>query len=44
MLDFEALKQVNMDHLDFDRVRSLAESLYDDALALFPASQLKQAI
>jgi HD-like signal output (HDOD) protein len=44
MLDFEALRESNMDHLDFDRVRSEAKSLYDEALSLFPASQLKVAV
>ncbi len=44
MLDFEALKQSNMDYLDFDYVRSEAALLYDEALSLFPASQLKEAV
>jgi HD-like signal output (HDOD) protein len=44
MLDFEALRQLNIEHIDFDRVRSEAASLYDEALSLFPTSQLKKAV
>ncbi len=44
MLDFETLKQSNMDYLDFDHVRSVAASFYDEALSLFPTSQLKEAV
>jgi HD-like signal output (HDOD) protein len=44
MLDFEALKQSNMDGLDFDRIRSEANALYDEALSLFPISRLKEAV
>jgi HD-like signal output (HDOD) protein len=44
ILDFEALKQLNIEHIDFDRVRSEATSLYDEALSLFPTSQLKKAV
>jgi HD-like signal output (HDOD) protein len=44
MLDFEALKQSNMDYIDFDRVRSAAALFYDEALSLFPASQLMEAV
>ena len=44
MLDFEALRQLNMEHLDFAHVRSKAPSLYDEAISLFPASHLKEAV
>lgn len=44
MLDFESLKQLNMEYLDFDRIRFEAESLYDEALSLFPVSKLKKAV
>ncbi len=44
MTDIEALRQSNTGHLDFDRVRSEAMPLYDEALSLFPISQLKQAV
>jgi HD-like signal output (HDOD) protein len=44
MLDYEVLKQLNMDNLDFDHIRSEASSLYDEAILLFPAKQLKEAV
>jgi HD-like signal output (HDOD) protein len=44
VLDFEVLKQLNMDYLDFDHIRSEAASLYDEALSLFPIPQLKEAV
>jgi len=44
MLDFEVLKQLNMDNLDFKLIRSKSASRYDEALSLFPATQLKQAV
>lgn len=44
MLDFEVLKRLNMDYLDFDQIRSVAASLYDEALSIFPASEFKIAV
>lgn len=44
MLDYEALEHLNVDNLDFDRVRSEAASLYNEALSIFPTSQLKKAV
>lgn len=44
MLDFETLKQLNMEHLDFAHVRSEAASFYDEAISLFPVSYLKEAV
>ncbi|MBL1142103.1 MAG: HDOD domain-containing protein [Proteobacteria bacterium] len=44
MLDFEVLKQLSMGYLDFDHIRTEAGSLYDEALSLFPTSQLKEAV
>lgn len=44
LLDFEVLKQLNMDHLDFDHIRSEVVPLYDEALSLFAAAQLKEAV
>jgi HD-like signal output (HDOD) protein len=44
MLDFEVLKQLNMDHMNFDNIRSEANSLYEEALSLFPTTQLKEAV
>lgn len=43
MLDFEVLKQCEMDHLDFDRVREETDSQFQEALSLFPISKLKKA-
>jgi HD-like signal output (HDOD) protein len=43
MLDFEVLKQLNMDFLDFDHIRSVAAAMYTEALSLFPATELKEA-
>ncbi|MGB1800800.1 MAG: HDOD domain-containing protein [Gammaproteobacteria bacterium] len=44
VLDFEILRKLNMNHLDFNQIRSDAASLYDEALSLFPSSGLKQAV
>jgi HD-like signal output (HDOD) protein len=44
MIDIETLRQSNIDHIDYDRIRLEAKSLYDEALSLFPVSQLKQAV
>jgi HD-like signal output (HDOD) protein len=43
MLDFEVLKQLNMDFLDFDHIRSEASAMYTEALSLFPATELREA-
>lgn len=44
MLEYEVLKQINMNYLDFNNIRTQAVTLFDEAMALFPASQLKQAV
>jgi len=44
ILDYEALKHLNIDHLDFDHIRTESALLYDEAISLFPTSQLKQAV
>ena len=44
MLDYEVLRKLNMDYLDFNHVRSEAASRYDEAISLFPSSELKQAV
>jgi HD-like signal output (HDOD) protein len=44
MLDYEALKQLNTEHLDFENIRFEADLLYNEALSLFPVSQLKKAV
>ncbi len=44
MLDFEVLKRLSMDYLDFDLIRSEATSMFEEALSIFPATQFKQAV
>ena len=44
VLDFEILRKLGMDYLDFNHIRTEAASLYDEALSLFPSSELKQAV
>ncbi len=44
ILDFEVLKQLNMDYLNFNLIRAKAASLFDEALSIFPSTQLKVAI
>ncbi|MEM6998839.1 MAG: HDOD domain-containing protein [Pseudomonadota bacterium] len=43
MLDFEVLKQCNMEYLDFDLIRAETTDHYQEALSLFPVSELKKA-
>jgi len=44
VLDFEILRKLNMDYLNFNQIRSDAASRFDEALSLFPSSELKQAV
>ena len=44
MLDYEVLRKLEMDYLDFNHIRSEAASLYDEALSLFSSDELKQAV
>jgi len=44
MIDFETLIQSNIAHFGYDRIRIEAKSRYEEALCLFPISQLKQAV
>lgn len=44
VLDFEILRKLNMNYLNFNQIRSDAASRYDEALSLFPSSELKQAV
>ena len=44
MLDYEVLRKLNMDYLDFNHIRSEAASRFDEALSLFSPSEFKQAV
>lgn len=44
MLDYEVLRKLNMDYLDFNHIRAEAALLYDEALSLFSSTELKQAV
>jgi HD-like signal output (HDOD) protein len=44
LVDVETLKQSNIDQFDYDHVRNEAKSLFDEALCLLPAPQLKQVV
>ncbi len=44
MLEFEVLKQLSMDYLDFDLIRINASSMYDEAYNLFPTAKAKVAV
>jgi len=33
-----------MDYLDFNLIRAKAASLFDEALSIFPSTQLKEAV
>ena len=42
MVDVEALRLSNIGYMDYDRIRSRIKSLYNETLAVFPISSLKQ--
>lgn len=44
MLDYEVLRKIGMDYLDFNHIRSEAAIQYDEAISLFPTTELKQAV
>jgi HD-like signal output (HDOD) protein len=44
MIDVETLKQSEIGQIDYYEIRIEAESLYDEALSLFPITPLKQAV
>ena len=43
MLDFEVLKKCGLDYLDFDQIRAETALHYQEALSLFPVSEMKKA-
>jgi HD-like signal output (HDOD) protein len=44
MLDYEVLRKLSLDYLDYNHIRSEAAELYDEALSLFSSLELKQAV
>lgn len=44
VLDFEILRKLSMNYLNFNQIRSDASTRYDEALSLFPSAELKQAV
>lgn len=44
VLDYEVLRKLNMESLDFNYIRSRAILRYDEAISLFPTTKLKQAV
>ena len=43
MLDYEVLKQCSMEYLDFEQIRAETALHYQEALSLFPVSEMKKA-